>query len=198
VAAQFCGLLGTAALANNDRIGLLQFSHDIDEYLPPLRGRSQLMRCLSTLLMPANDTKKTNIKLALKHLSELSLKRSILILVSDFFSDDNYQQELAILAQQHELLAVAIDDPKELALPKRGLFQLSDSENKHQKVIDFKNDNIRQTFSKQMQQRIVQRDQQFSHSGVDLLSHTLGDDPVATLLEFFETKRLRTEGETGG
>ncbi|WP_068545190.1 DUF58 domain-containing protein [Thalassotalea crassostreae] len=198
VAAQFCGLLGSAALANNDRIGLLQFSHSIDEYLPPARGRSQLMRCLSTLLMPANDTVKTNIKLALKHLNELSLKRSIIILISDFFSDDSYQQELAILAQQHELLAIAIDDPKELTLPKRGLFQFSDSENKQQKTIDCNNDNVRQTFNEQMQQRIKQRDLQFSQSGVDLLSHTLVDDPVATLLEFFETRRLRTEGETGG
>lgn len=198
VAAQFCGLLGSTALANNDRIGLLQFSDSIDEYLPPTRGRSQLMRCLSKLLMPAKQVEHTSIKQVLKHLGELSLKRSIIVLVSDFFSDDDYQQELAILAQQHEILAIAIDDPRELILPKRGLFQLTDSENKQQQTIDFNNNDTRLKFNKQMQQRIQQRNEQFSHSGVDLLSHTLTDDPVETLLAFFQTKRQRTEGETGG
>lgn len=198
VAAQFCGLLGSAALANNDRIGLLQFSDDINDYLPPARGRSQLMRCLSKLLLPAKQVEHTSVNQVLRHLGELSLKRSIIILVSDFFTDENYQESLAILARQHEMIAIALDDPKELALPNRGLFQLHDSENSRQQTIDFSNTETRKEFSKKMQLRIKQRSARFSASGVDLLRHTLSDDPMETLLAFFQTRQQRIEGETGG
>ncbi|WOH39512.1 DUF58 domain-containing protein [Thalassotalea fonticola] len=198
VAAQFCGLLGSAALANNDHIGLLQFSDDINEYLPPSRGKSQLMRCLSKLLLSAQQVEYTSVNQVLKHLGELSLKRSIIVLVSDFFSDDNYLESLATLARQHEILAIALDDPRELTLPDRGLLQVTDSENKQQQTIDFNHTEVRQQFSNKMQKRIKQRNETFSKIGVDLLGHTLGDDPIETLLAFFHTKRQRIEGETGG
>ncbi len=198
VAAQFCGLLGSAALENNDRIGLLQFSDDINEYLPPARGRSQLMRCLTKVLLPAKQVDHTSVNQVLTHLAELSLKRSIIVVMSDFFTDESYHENLAILAKQHQVLAIALDDPKELSLPKRGLFQLTDSETKQQQTVNFNNSETVKTFSKQMQQRIKQRSLAFSHCGVDLLSHTLGTDPIETLLGFFQTRRQRIEGETGG
>lgn len=206
VAAQFCGLLGSAALANNDRIGLLQFSDEVDDYLPPARGRSQLMRCLSKLLLPAKQVSYTSVNQVLMHLSELNLKRSIIVLVSDFLTDDNnksinhenYQESLAILAQKHQVLAIAVDDPKELNLPKRGLFQLIDSENQQTKTIDFKNSETRKAFTTNMQLRLQQRNEIFLHCRVDLLQHCISDDPIETLLTFFQTRRQRTEGETGG
>lgn len=198
VAAQFCGLLGSAALANNDRIGLLQFSDEINDYLPPARGRSQLMRCLSKTLMPPAQTKHTSINQVLKHLGELNLKRSIVVLISDFFTDDDYQESLAILAKQHEVLAIALDDEKELVLPTRGLFQLFDSENNQQQIVDYNNSEVREQFSQKMQRRLKQRNTQFSHCGVDLLRHSLTADPIETLLAFFHTRRQRIEGETGG
>jgi len=202
VAAQFCGLLGSAALANNDRIGLLQFSDEVNDYLAPTRGRSQLMRCLSKVLMPPADVKNTSVNQVLKHLGELSLKRSIIVLISDFFTDksnsENYQESLAILARKHEVLAIALDDDREKNLPSRGLFQLFDSENKQQQVIDCNNSDIREQYQQNMQERLKQRSAQFAHSGVDLLSHGLTDDPIETLLAFFHTRRQRVEGETGG
>ncbi len=206
VAAQFCGLLGSAALANNDRIGLLQFSDDVNDYLAPARGKSQLMRCLSKILMPPADVNKTSVNQVLKHLAELSLKRSIIVLISDFFTNENasenctenYQENLAILARKHEVLAIALDDDKEKNLPSRGLFQLSDSENNQQQIIDCNNSATREQYKENMQERLKQRSAQFSHSGVDLLSHGLTDDPIETLLAFFHTRRQRVEGETGG
>ncbi|WP_019026115.1 DUF58 domain-containing protein [Colwellia piezophila] len=197
-ATQFCGLLGSAALANNDRIGLLQFSDQVNEYLRPARGKSQLIRCLSKLLLPVRQVEHTSVNQVVKHLGELSIKRSIIVLISDFLTDENYQENLAILARKHQVLAIALDDAKEISLPSRGLFQLTDSENKQQTSIDFSNPATRNQFAKQMQQRIKQRSLQFSHSGVDLLRHTLGDDPIETLMGFFQTHRQRVEGETGG
>lgn len=197
-AAQFCGLLGSAALANNDRIGLLQFSDEVDDYLPPKRGRSQLMRCLSMILLPPAQVKHTCINQVLQHLGELSLKRSIIVLISDFFTEESYQENLAILARKHEVLAIALDDEKERILPSRGLFQLADSENHKQQTIDCKNNHTREQYQQNMQKRLSHRKAQFSQCGVDLLTHGLTDDPIETLLAFFHTRRQRVEGETGG
>ncbi len=197
-AAQFCGLLGSAALANNDRIGLLQFSDEVNDYLPPTRGRSQLMRCLSKILLPPAQVKHTCINQVLKHLGELSLKRSIVVLISDFFTEETYQENLAILARKHEVLAIALDDEKEKSLPSRGLFQLTDSENCQQQTIDCNNNHAREQYLQNMHKRLKHRQAQFSHCGVDLLTHGLSDDPIETLLAFFHTRRQRVEGETGG
>ncbi len=201
LAAKFCGLLGSAALANNDRIGLLSFSQGIDDYLAPARGRSQLMHCLSKVLQPAKTVTETSVANALAHLSQLKLKRSIVVLVSDFLSQDqasSYHESLAILARQHEVLAIAIDDPNEIKLAKSGLINLTDVETGQSNMVDLADSSLRVSFSENMRQRISQRSLNFANAGVDLLSHNLNDDPVNTLLSFFQTRSLRVEGETGG
>ncbi len=203
VSAQLCGLIGSAALANNDRIGILRFSDGVDEFIPPKHGRSQLMRCLSEVLQPAKSThatQTTRLSLAIEHLSQLKLKRSIIVILSDFITPSNeiYHESLAILARKHELLAIAVDDPCELAFGKSGLLTVQDTESKNQLTIDMADTSIRETFSQQMQNRLKQRELAFTNIGVDLLAHTLGNDPIETLLAFFQTRRLRANGETGG
>ncbi len=198
--AQLCGLIGSAAIANNDRIGILRFSDGVDEFLPPKHGRSQLMRCLSEVLQLPKSTKTTQLSLAIEHLSHIKLKRSIIVILSDFLSSSNeiYDDSLAILAKKHELLAIAIDDPRELALGKSGLITVQDSESQHKITLDTADASIRETFAQQMQNRIRQRKLDFANIGIDLLAHNLGNDPIETLLTFFQTRRLRTDGETGG
>ncbi len=200
VSAQLCGLIGSAALANNDRIGILRFSDGVDKFLPPKHGRNQLMRCLSEILHLPKSRKTTQLTLAIEHLSQLKLKRSIIVILSDFItpSGEKHDESLAILARKHELLAIAVDDPRELAFGKSGLLTLQDTESKHQLTVDMADSSIREIFSQQMQTRIKQRELDFANISVDLLAHTLGDDPVETLLTFFQTRRLRTNGETGG
>lgn len=200
VSAQLCGLIGSAALANNDRLGILRFSDGVDEFLPPRHGRSQLMRCLSEVLQPAKTTQSTQLSLAIEHLSQLKLKRSIIVILSDFItpSNETAHECLAILARKHELLAIAVDDPRELALGKSGLLTVQDTESKHQLTVDMADSSIRETFSQHMKNRLKQREVDFANIGVDLLAHTLGNDPIETLLAFFQTRRLRANGETGG
>ncbi|WP_440876273.1 DUF58 domain-containing protein [Thalassotalea sp. PLHSN55] len=203
VAAKFCGLLGSAAIANNDRIGLLSFSESFDDYLAPAKGRSQLMRCLSHVLHVAKSAKYTSVSAALEHLSQLKLKRSIVVVISDFFTvntqhSDSFEQSLARLNSQHQLLAIAIDDANELNLPASGLIQLQDSENQESRYVDLSSKKLREDFQQQMQQRITTRAQTFANAGVDFIAHALDDDPVTALLGYFNTRHLRVTGETGG
>ena len=196
-AARFCGLLGTVALNNHDRIGLLKFSDGIDQYLPPANGQVQLMRCLSALLLEPLPVTTTSINEALERLNRLKLKRSMVVILSDFFFD-GFMESLAILNRHHDVLALAIDDPREQVLSGGGLMQLRDAETGQRQWLDLSSKRVRQDFREQVHRRMEQRSREFSHWGVDLLCHTLGDDPVETLLSFFLARKHRVAGETGG
>ena len=197
VAAKLCGLLGAVALGNNDRLGLLKFSDGIDQYLPPANGYSQLMRCLDAILQNPQPVTTTSIIQSLEHLNQLKLKRSMIVIISDFFFDD-FMESLAVLNRHHEVLALAIDDPREKALNHGGLIQLKDAETGQQQWLDLSSKPVRESFREQGDQRMVYRTRQFSDRGIDLICHSLSDDPVETLLSYFLTRKHRVAGETGG
>ena len=196
-AARICGLLGSAALNNNDRMGLLKFSQGIDQYLPPASGQTQLMRCLSALLQKPEPVTSTSINEALEHLNRLKLKRSMVVILSDFFFD-GFMENLAILNRHHDVLAIAIDDPREQSLSGGGLMPLRDAESGRRQWLDLSSKQVRPVFQEQVSRRMERRARGFSHWGIDLLCHTLGNDPVETLLSFFLARRHRVAGETGG
>ena len=198
IAAQFCGLLGTAAITSNDRIGLLKFSSGIDEYLPPARGNNQLMRCLESVLDKPEPVSSTSLSDTLEHINLLNLKRSVIVVISDFLVTDDYLENLAILARHHEVIPVAIDDPRETLFEGGGLIRLKDSETGGVGLFDLSSKLLRQTFRSRSAQRIQTRQQGFSDWGLDLLCHKPGDDPVETLLSYFMTRKHRVEGESGG
>ena len=196
-AARFCGLLGSVALNSNDRIGLLKFSDGIDQYFPPANGQTQLVRCLSALLDKPRPVTATTINEALAHLNRIKLKRSMVVILSDFFFD-GFMENLAILNRHHDVLALAIDDPREQMLAGGELMQLKDAETGQRQWLDLSNNNVRAKFREQVKGRIERRSRAFSHWGIDLLCHSLGDDPVETLLSFFLARKHRVAGETGG
>ncbi|KEI71518.1 DUF58 domain-containing protein [Endozoicomonas elysicola] len=194
---QFCALLGSAALASNDRIGVVRFSDGLDDYLPPSKGKNQLMRCLSCLMKAPRQVAETSVIEALEHLNRLTLKRSIVVIISDFFMPA-VTEKLAELSRHHELLAIAIDDPREQKLQGQGLFNLRDAETGRSRWLDLSDKKQQETYQRNMVDRIRYRQQQFSEWGVDMVCHQVGEDPVETLLSYFLSRRHRVEGETGG
>ena len=196
-AAELCGLLGTAALDSNDRIGLLKFSNGMDDFLPPARGRNQLMRCLSSVLEEPETVSSTCVVESLDHLNQLKLKRSIIVVISDFFME-GYMENLAMLGRHHEVIAIAVDDPREAGLAGGGLTHLRDAETGQTRWLDLANASVQKLFRHRMNKRLKDRQQAFSQWGLDLLVHKTGDDPIETLLSFFHSRRDRIEGETGG
>ena len=197
VAAELCGLLGTAALNSNDRIGLLKFSNGMDDFLPPARGRNQLMRCLSSVLEEPQSVSTTCVVESLEHLNQLKLKRSIIVVISDFFMED-YMENLAMLGRHHEVIAIAVDDPRESSFKGGGLMHLQDVETGKTQWFDLASKPLQNLFNRRMNKRLKDRQVAFSQWGLDLLVHNVGDDPVETLLSFFHTRSDRIEGETGG
>ena len=188
---------GLRPLSSNDRIGLLKFSDGMDDFLPPARGRNQLMRCLSSVLEEPKNVSTTCVTESLEHLNQLKLKRSIIVVISDFFMD-GYMETLAMLGRHHEVIAIAVDDPREASLTGGGLTQLRDTETGQTRWLDLTSKPVQKLFNSRMNRRLKERQQAFSQWGLDLVIHNVDDDPVETLLSFFHTRKDRIEGETGG
>ncbi|MDH3973474.1 MAG: DUF58 domain-containing protein [Deltaproteobacteria bacterium] len=125
--AEVGALLAFSALRNNDRVGLLTFSEDVDLYLPPRKGRAHGMRVIRELVTMSPPAKGTSITKALEYLAKVEKGRSIVFLISDFI-DEGYEKELSIISKKHDLLLLRIKDEMESALPLRGLVELEDAE----------------------------------------------------------------------
>lgn len=127
IAAEIAAILGFSANNNNDKVGLLLFSDQVERYIPPKRGKDHIMRILRDIFYLQPKNKKTSINAALDYLLKIHKKQAIVFLISDFI-DQNYDHLLRVTARKHDLIPIIMRDPKEISLPRSGLLLLEDNE----------------------------------------------------------------------
>jgi len=124
---ELAAVLAFSAMTNNDKVGALLFSDDIELFIPPKKGKSHILRIVRELLEFKPKSKKTQIATAFKFLSNVLKKKAIVFCISDFF-DEGYQDTLKIAAKKHELTCIKINDPSDEQMPEMGLLKIMDSE----------------------------------------------------------------------
>lgn len=139
--------IGFAALKNNDRVGLCIFTDRVEKFIPARRGRKHLIRMLNTMISFTPESGATDIAPAVTFLSKAVKRRSSIILISDFYTD-NFQRSLRILNKRHEVIALRLTDPRESELPDVGLIELEDPETGEQILVDTSDDYLRKEFSR--------------------------------------------------
>jgi uncharacterized protein (DUF58 family) len=127
VAAELSALLAFSAIKNNDRIGLLVFSDDVELLIPPRKGRNHALRIVREVLAYESSGTRTNIGVAVETAIKLLKRRSVVFLISDFWADD-LRRPLALLNRKHDLIAFLMRDPRELSLPFCGIVPFQDAE----------------------------------------------------------------------
>jgi uncharacterized protein (DUF58 family) len=190
VAAEICALLAFSAIQNNDRVGLLLFSDQVEMFVPPKKGRKHVLRLIRELFAIEAGSKGTDIKQALEHLARMTKQRSIVILVSDFL-DDGYERSLAILAQRHDTVAIELSDPLERTLPPLGLVRVKDAESDRIMMIDATDATTRDALASTASARkrktaSLMRRLNVSHASIDT-----GDDYVEPLVRLFRMRNRR-------
>lgn len=125
--AEVAALLAFSAIYNQDRVGLILFSSEIEKYIPPKRGVRHGLRLIREFLAFDAQKKGTDLASALRFASRVTKKRSISFLLSDFMAP-NYTKEFLLAAKKNDLVAIRISDPAEEELPALGLVQLVDLE----------------------------------------------------------------------
>ncbi len=135
IAIEVAAVLSLAAARNNDRVGAMVFSDGVDHIVPPGKGRRHALRVIRDLITFEPAARKTNIAGALTHASKLLSHRSIIAVVSDF-RDNDWERPLARLAARHDVIAITVDDPREMELPEVGWVELEDAETGSRLVVD--------------------------------------------------------------
>jgi len=193
VAAEFCALLAFSAIKNNDKVGLIVFTDTIQLFIPPAKGTSHVLRLIRELLFfePGKIRKKTgtDIALALDYLGRVLHKRGIVFLVSDFL-DQNFEKPLRVLARRHDLIAVTVSDPRELALPDVGLLEIQDAETGEIVVIDTGSKTVRSRYKRLAEEKNRALSDLFQSTGIDQIQLLTDRDYVLDLVKFFR-KRMR-------
>lgn len=192
IAAELGAVLAFCAITNNDKVGLLIFTDQIELFIPPRKGRRHVLRLIRELLAFEPDGQGTDIKLALDTINLIQKRKSIIFLVSDFLASANsYQAVLQVSNRRHDIIAVTLNDPREQELPKVGLLALQDAETGETQLIDTSSRSARRAFAQQVQQLMAERDRAFRRAKVDRIAVTTDTDYVTPLTSFFEKRARR-------
>jgi uncharacterized protein (DUF58 family) len=137
-----CATIAFSAIQNNDKVGLILFSDQVELFIPPKKGRGHILRIVRELLEFRAQHKGTDVAGALKYLNNVIKKRAIAFLISDLM-DEGYDDALKIANRKHDLVVLRTTDPREQELPRMGLVQFKDPETGEQRWVDTSSKRIR-------------------------------------------------------
>lgn len=182
--------LAFSAVKNNDQVGLLLFSNDVELYIPPKKGRAQVYRILRELLYFKPKSPGTNIAVGLDYLRGVLKKRSTVFLLSDF-RDQNYESSLRLLERRHEVIAGLVQDEAEFVFPDVGLIELQDAETGEVMLLDTSNQAFREEMRIKLQQNSGKLQKHLARSGAQSFHFKADDNYHHALLAFFKRKRKK-------
>lgn len=191
LAAEIGAVLALAAIKNNDEVGLLIFSDQIEHYIAPRKGRNHVLRLIRDLLAVKSSGRGTDLSLALRTVNKLLKQRAIIFLLSDFMATPaDYERDLLVIGRKHDLIAGVLRDPLEEAWPAVGLMRLKDAETGELRWVDTHSAQWRNMFAAQAEKFHVLRYQTLNRAGVDVIDLPVHSDYVRALTQFFQ-QRLR-------
>ena len=194
LAAELTAVLSFAATTNNDRVGLLIFTDQIELFIPPRKGRKHVLRLIRELLAFQPQGTGTDIKMALEKVNHILKRRSIIFLVSDFIADpESYRVAMATTNRRHDLIAVDLHDPLESEIGNVGLLAIEDPETGEIRWVDTGSKAWRTAFRQRVEHARAGKVRAFRQAAVDHIGIGTDQDYVAPLTAFFQEryKRLR-------
>ncbi len=190
IAAELSALIAFTAMLNNDKVGLLLFSGQVEWYIPPQKGRLHLLRLIRDIIEFKPLGRETSIANALAYLTLLIKKKAVVFLISDFL-DDRFETALKIASRKHDLIAIDIADRRELTLPPRGNFLLRDLESGREFSADFTRAALRRKFHDIRDRKNQQLTELFRKYGIDSLAIHSDRDYEKPLFDLFLKRRKK-------
>lgn len=187
IATHLSALLGYAAAKNNDHVGLLLFSDQVEHFVPPKKGRGHVNRILRDLYFQKPLHSATKIAPAIQYIQGVLKKKAIVFVFSDF-NDEGFAESLRMIAKKHDVIAVVVDDKAERTLPKMGLVDLRDAETGEVYTVDTSSKYFREAFEVEVKRRAERREAELRKAGVDRIDVTTNSDFVAPLASYFRRR----------
>jgi uncharacterized protein (DUF58 family) len=187
VVTEIAATLAFSATQNNDKIGLILFSDEIELYIPPKKGRSHVLRIIRELIEFKPKSKQTNIAEALKFLSNVMKKKAIVFVLSDFIADD-YQHTLKIASGRHDVTGIRVYDKHEESIPNLGMVQMQDEETGEYMLVNTASKKVRNNYAKFYNERVEYYRDSFSKSGAGTINCRVDESYVRKLLGYFKRR----------
>jgi uncharacterized protein (DUF58 family) len=195
-AAEVAAVLGLAANRNNDRAGALLFAEGIERYVPPKKGKTHVLRLVRDILSFDPPARGTDLVGAIRFLTRVLHRRSVVFLLSDFL-DEGYEKPLAALAVRHDVIALVLEDRRDSHLPDVGLIEVVEPESGMRRWLDTSSARVRDAYERVAEETTAARRAAFQRAGIDAVPlDTLADwvDPMRRFFEARERARTRSRG----
>tara|TARA_Y100000748_G_C15493722_1_gene487449 strand:- start:486 stop:1361 length:876 start_codon:yes stop_codon:yes gene_type:complete len=189
-ASEIAAVLGFSAIKNNDKVGLILFSDEIEKFLIPKKGKSHVLRVIRELLYTKPKSRRTSIKKALDYLLNVAKRKSVVFLISDFL-DDDYWSSLKVVNRKHDLIGIRLYDPAEIKPPNLGLTKVKDSESGESFWVDTSDNNIMDELERTNHLNQDKLNSKSKKIGFDLITISIEKDFVEPILSFFKMRERR-------
>lgn len=187
IVTEIAATMAFSATQNNDKIGLMLFSDQIELYIPPKKGRSHVLRIIRELIEFKPKSNKTDISMALKFLSGTQKKKAIVFLISDFMSED-YEHTLKIASKKHDVTGIRVYDIREEKMPDIGMVEMLDAETGKIELINTGSKTVRMNYEKYYSEKVKYFKETFSKSGSGTVNTRVDENYVTKLLGYFKSR----------
>lgn len=185
IVTEIAATMAFSATQNNDKIGLILFSDQIELYIPPKKGKSHVLRIIRELIEFTPKSNKTDITQALKFLSGTQKKKAIVFLISDFMAED-YEHTLKIAGKKHDVTGVRVYDIREEKMPDIGMVNMLDAETGETVMVNTGSKSVRMEYEKYYQDKVKYFKETFSRCGAGAVSTRVDESYVTKLLGYFK------------
>ena len=179
--------LAFSAIQNNDKVGLLLFSNEIELFIPPKKGKTHVLRIIRELIEFKPNSKKTDLTHALRYFSNVMKKKAIVFILSDFI-DTGYDNALKIVGKKHDVTGIRVYDKLETELPKLGMVPMRDAENGEIILVNTNSKTVRRNYRAHYLKTVDYFEDSFTRRGSGVINTRVDESYVKKLLGYFKRR----------
>ncbi|MDC6365287.1 MULTISPECIES: DUF58 domain-containing protein [Flavobacteriaceae] len=187
VITEISATLAFSALQNNDKVGLILFSDQVELFIPPKKGKSHVLRIIRELLEFTPKSTNTNLAGALKFLTNVMKKKAIVFVLSDFIADD-YDNTLRIIGNKHDVTGIRVFDEREESIPNLGMVQMEDAETGALQLVNTQSKKVRNAYGQFHKDKVKYFQDSFTKAGCGVIHSRVDDSYVKKLLGYFKRR----------
>ncbi len=192
IATELCAVLALSAIRNNDKVGMILFTDQVERFVAPQKGKNRALRVIREMLAFEPERRGTDLAQALEYLSKVHRQRSVSFLLSDFIARD-YEKPLRLAHRRHDIIPVCITDRREMSLPRIGLIHLEDPETGAHVMVDTASAAVRRDFAQRREAVVQRRQRMFRALGLDAIEVTTDEPYMHALMRFFRLRERRLQ-----
>lgn len=177
-----------SALQNNDKVGMILFTDQVEKYIPPKKGRKHILYLIRELLDFEPNHQQTNVGVALEFLMRVQQRHSIAFLLSDFIDTPKFDQQLSIASHKHDIVAIKVYDQRIKELPNVGLMKIEDAETGATMWLDSSSSKVRESLQKWWTEELECLELTLRKSKVDYVSISTAEDYVKPLQKLLKNR----------